>query len=476
VLRPSTAAAWALLLLLVIGSVAAVLTWDHTEIPTSGDETSYALQTLSLAYDGHNLSYDDLDTQRWEEVGFRWMQRPQSFFFRTNSEAYTSAKPYGYPLYLAPFVRAFGFSQGLAVGNSLLLLGLVATAVAVLRTRLSGPAVPLLVAAFTFGGALYLYAYAISVELFFALLSGLVTLGALRWWRTRAWPWAVLCFVVVGFAAAEKPPLALALLVPTAVVAWCSGSWRWRLGGPAIVAATFVVAVSPYLYYSGGTSYTPYASPRHYALGVVYEQQAVADFRAQSADQPRTGGDEESPFTPSGFVRQIKRAPGEIPASAAYYVVGRHTGLVVWAPLCLAAVSAGLWRLRRLDPVARACLLAIVGYVLFYVLLFPDNYYGGAHSLGNRYFLQAAPLVLGVLASLGWTARTSTIVSGVSLALSLVLLWPVHSQPRSAYLRIDRTGPIQELFPLESNQSGVAEFECASAHGILLDCETDVGE
>ncbi|HEY6532733.1 MAG TPA: hypothetical protein VIY72_10525, partial [Acidimicrobiales bacterium] len=243
--RASTLGAWALLALLVVGSVAATITWDHAEIPTSGDETSYALQALSLAYDGHNLSLDERDTQRWADVEFRWMARPQSFFFRTNSEAYTTAKPYGYPLYLAPFVRALGFSKGLAVGNALLLLGLVAAAIAILRTRLAGPAVPLLVTAFTFGGALYLYTYAISVELFFAVLSALVTLGAVRWWRSRAWPWAVLCLVVVGFTASDKPPLALALLVPVAVVIWCTGSWRWRLGAPAIVAATFLVAAVP---------------------------------------------------------------------------------------------------------------------------------------------------------------------------------------------------------------------------------------
>jgi 4-amino-4-deoxy-L-arabinose transferase-like glycosyltransferase len=474
--RLGALAAWGLLLLLVVVTVAATLTWDHTDIPTTGDENSYMLQALSLAYDGHDLTYDSLDAQRWRDVGFSWMPTPQGFFFRTNSEAYTSAKPYGYPLAIAPFIRVLGFSTGIAVAHSLLFVALVGVSVAILRTRLTGAAVPLLVSAFTFGSAMYLYTYAVSVEIFFALLTAVATLCALRWWRRRTWGWAAPYFVTVGFAAAEKPPLALAMMVPGVVMVLSMPTWRRRLVGLAIVAVAFVVAVTPYLVYSEGTAYTPYAKPRHYSSGTIFDRQSVTEFREALAAKPPTPSVETSPFTPTGLRNTISKAPKDIPVSTWYFLVGRHTGMLLWAPLSLAAICAALWRFRHLDWMGRACLLGILAYIGFYLVLYPTNYYGGAHSLGNRYFLQVAPLALGVLATLGWKTRTAIVVSLSALLLSLIALWPQHSQPRSAYLRIERTSALQELLPLESNQTGAKELGCPGAYGIRLDCRQPVAD
>ena len=123
----------------------------------------------------------------------------------------------------------------------------------------------------------------------------------------------------------------------------------------------------------------------------------------------------------------------------------------------------------------RACTLAILGYLLLYLLLFTRNFFGGAHSLGNRYFIHASPLVLGVIAYVGWRARTAVTVGLVSLAWSLIVLWPHHTNPRTAYLRIDRTSAVQELFPFGSDTVAWREFRCAQAYGVDLDCRNEGG-
>jgi hypothetical protein len=151
-------------------------------------------------------------------------------------------------------------------------------------------------------------------------------------------------------------------------------------------------------------------------------------------------------------------------------LVGRHTGLIVWAPLSVIALVAGLAGFRRLDVMGRAMLVAVLGYGALYLLLFPLNYFGGAHSLGNRYFVQISPVVLGLLAQQAWKTRTAVAASLGAMAFSLVVLWPHHTDPRMAYLRIDRTSAVQELFPAGSNHSSYGEFRCAGAYGYVFEC------
>ena len=46
-------------------------------------------------------------------------------------------------------------------------------------------------------------------------------------------------------------------------------------------------------------------------------------------------------------------------------------------------------------------------YVGLYLVVYTNNYFGGGASLGNRYFLQIAPVLLGVLAVLRPPARAA---------------------------------------------------------------------
>lgn len=473
-LRWSTIAGWALLVALTLVSVAATLTWDHRDVPTTGDEHAYIIMALSLAGDGHNLSFDAADAEQWREVGLPYAPDPFGFYFKATDDAFIAAKPFGYPLALAPFVAITNFTTGLAVGNALLLIGLVAVAVAILRTTLTGPSVPVLVAAFTFGGATYFYTYAASVELFYALVTGLATLGLVRWWKRRALGWLLLAFAATGFVTAERPTLGIALAIPGALVLWSVPSWRRRLAAVGIGAFAFAAVAAPWLYYTGGDTWSPYTAPRFYATTPVFETQSPSAF-LDSIDLStvREGG--SSAFSPSGAAERLTRHVEYLAPNTLYTLVGRHTGLVVWAPLAVAALATAIWRFRRLDAMGRACTLAIVGYLALYLLLFTRNFFGGAHSLGNRYFIHASPLVLGVIAYVGWRARTAVTVGLVSLAWSLVLLWPHHTNPRTAYLRIDRTSAVQELFPFGSDTGAWNEFRCAQAYGVSLGCNSDGG-
>lgn len=74
-----------------------------------------------------------------------------------------------------------------------------------------------------------------------------------------------------------------------------------------------------------------------------------------------------------------------------YFLVGRHTGLLVYFP---AAVLLLLFALRRNDAVGVAALFAFAATTAFFVGWKPDNYFGGETFLGNRYLISYYPVLL----------------------------------------------------------------------------------
>ncbi|MEL7060255.1 MAG: hypothetical protein AAGN46_09555, partial [Acidobacteriota bacterium] len=89
----------------------------------------------------------------------------------------------------------------------------------------------------------------------------------------------------------------------------------------------------------------------------------------------------------------------QVAYSALYFWIGRHTGVLVYFP----AVIALLWAARRRDAGASrrsrraeqiAACVGLLAAVAFLVGWKPENYFGGATFLGNRYLLPAYPLLL----------------------------------------------------------------------------------
>jgi len=77
--------------------------------------------------------------------------------------------------------------------------------------------------------------------------------------------------------------------------------------------------------------------------------------------------------------------------SAAYYLAGRHTGLLLYFPAIAVLVVAAL---RRSDRLAWMLLGGAAAGIVFYVVWMPRNYFGGSTFVGDRYFLTLFPLLL----------------------------------------------------------------------------------
>ena len=446
---------WAALAVAVLVTCVGTLRHDYRDATLVGDQASQLMQAVSLAHGG-NLSYDAADLAHYDDATWRVRYRPPAgLLFQRDGDGWAFAKPYGYSLVVAPFLRVLGPTRGIAVANTLLLLAVLAVCIALLRLRLEGPAVPLTALAIVLVSNVVPYAYVLYVELFTAVVEGLAAYGLLRAARDRTtWP-AVLGFGAAGLAVAEKSTLVLAL-GPLAVVAMTRlPGWRARL--PALAAGVLVLglAVVPYWRASDGQTISPYGGERYTTSG------GAVPFSDPPAPENRYGRSTTDETLSVSYVRDaLGESWRDKARSAVTYVVGRHTGVLVFMPVAVVIAVLALLTGKRMGAPAIAILGGLALYAVAYVVVFTDNYYGGGQSYGNRYFVQVCLLVAALAAAAPIPSRRLAVGALASIALGLVVLWPGIRHPSTAVEHIERTSALQRRFPFESNQAGAVRFEC----------------
>jgi hypothetical protein len=74
-----------------------------------------------------------------------------------------------------------------------------------------------------------------------------------------------------------------------------------------------------------------------------------------------------------------------------YFFAGRHAGLVPYFPAAIALLWAAS---RGSDRIGRIALVGFAASAGFYLVWWPENYFGGETCIGNRYLLAAYPCLL----------------------------------------------------------------------------------
>jgi hypothetical protein len=448
--RPLTVIAWSALALLMGVCLVDTLTYDFTVHPIVGDQASHIFTALSVAGPGHNLSYDQLDLQRFNDLG--WAPRPYGLFFQQyGGDGWAYSKPYGYGAYAAPFAWVFGTVRGIAVANSVLLVVLAAVSIATLRLRYRGPVVPLTVGAFVFLGLPFFYAYVIHPDLLLATLTAVIFLLVLLHWRTKHVALAAGAFAVSALLVVENPRALIVVLPVFALMLWELRSWAMRLVVVAVAVLAFGVVITPNLVYSNGASWNAYGGVRYQAiprLGSDVPFDGVHIYELQGWRRIRTG---ENWSTTRIAQKLVENPVGGL--RAIYYTFfGRNTGMLVFVPLGFLILALVLARVRRLDVHAWAILAGVLAYILLYAFAFPTNYFGGGQSLGNRYFLQIAPSLLALAVVARVKARALTTAALAGAVLSLAFMWPHFQDPSGAYsVGLARTSWLQRRLPAETH-------------------------
>lgn len=382
------------------------------------DEGTFLAMASSLALDG-DLMFTEQDLDRLDQEN---VARSALILERTE-KGIAYSKPVMLPLLAAPFWRLVG-DPGMVLVNLLTLLGALCLAFCYLRRMTHGEASAIpdegsirplkgpeakeadrralwLLLTLVFCATVVPYVFWRMADLlqFSLSLAGLVlcfmgrrprpSATGRRWLEALdrrldhpAVPWigTVLVALTVNMRLSNGALLLIPVLADLFHRRWAKAVLKGAL------AASVVLLMSGFTWVLTG-AYDPYRADRASFLPVTgYPVGEQAEEVLQRFDtQPATH-----------YVRVYGKA-SQIAFSAFYFWLGRHTGLLFYFP---AAVLFLVWALRRPSRISWACLIGAGIIFAFFILLKPNNYYGGGTFIGNRYFLSVYPVFLVALSRL----------------------------------------------------------------------------
>ena len=406
----------------------------------------------------------------WEDGDLRWEQRdvlaanrlfeggPRNVILMTpdGGETLYYGKPYIYPLFVVPFFAMLGLN-GFVFLNALMFLVMVWLAWRYLRARNGSGAALLMAVTFFFLSAAFPYVFWMHPEVFNMFV---IFLGCYFWIHpgsgregallSRPVVRAALAGLFFAFAAFSKAPHAAfgGCFVLHALV-----TRQWR----RLAALGLVCAAGAGLLVLGQLALSDAPSVYHVARCAVPRVDSAERLAGVTdlllAEDPRGAGE----FGGGGL--GLFNADGKLPWNLAYYVLGRHTGLV---PYFFPAVLALYWFFfrggRRLGLDRWALLGAAGALIGFYLLVLSFNYQGGGGFIGNRYFASFYPaflFLIGRMPSLAGVAA-SWVVAG--LFLSQLLFTPFGAPTKRQSLQVHTRNPVFRVLPFETTLRWIPSY------------------
>jgi hypothetical protein len=420
-------------------------------INLKSDEPAYYLMALSLVRD-LDLRCDLHDIQRLVQefpytttknlilaTGDRW----QTVYF---------GKPYLVSLVAAPLVALFGANGFVATNMALLLLSVWLGALYLRQFNPEGLALLYSAGFFLLSNAfayvfwlhtevLCIASVTIALYLAFTPADGAPPAGRWAAWRARLWNERTRPFFsgAALIAAAYNKPYLAALGLPALALAWRGRSWRGAATWVAGFAAAGVLVC--------GISWALIGKPSAY-LGL--ERAGVS---VESYDEMPPLPKLRAPHPTAGPANSFRWILTSFRASnlrydIGYFLLGRHTGLFVYAPFALLSVLLFLAHGRRSG--ARWFLAATLAGVAFYTLTFIwFNWHGGGGFIGNRYYVNALPGFLFLVTRIAPAGLVPAGYAAAGLFVGSIAFTPFGNPVPAPTLQAHvRNAPFR-LFPLE---------------------------
>jgi hypothetical protein len=364
------------------------------------DAATYHAMAGSLAFD-RDLDFGTADLDR---IRLDYPTGPQGVFLKRvvgedGGARLVYAKALLYPAMAAPLVHLLGAARGLLLLNALVFLVALWLGYAELcRAAGEWAALAGTLAVFV-AGVTPVYLLWMTPEIFNL---GLVTCGLVAWRRGRS----LLAAALLGAAAYSKPTnLAMALPLVLDPLAgpggWDARAARGRLAESlrrsAVVAAVAVAGFALTWLATGEANYQGGERKTFYDRypkdpGVTFDSAGVW-MTTDHLGPLVTGRDEDKRTSRIAPPRPASELQRSFLLNLGYFWIGRFGGALPYFPgVVLAALLFLLLGPR--DRAGWLALLALLASWLAYLIVIPDNWYGGAGTLGNRYFVNMVPLGL----------------------------------------------------------------------------------
>jgi len=392
------------------------------------DGGTYYAMIQSLAFD-LDLEYTRDDLNRIK--GDFW-EGPMGLFLKKKDGRLFYAKSFAYPLIAAPFFRLFGVN-GILLLNGLMILLVILMAYLLLRCFHPEQKSFLFSLMFVLASVVPIYIWWVQADLFnfFVMFCGLFFF----FFSFRNYRWHYMSALFFALAVFSKPSVIIAIgmvfLIPLI-------KKRWK--DFAILSLVLIVVVGAcvlvnYLQ-TGEVNYM--GGNRKSFVGKYPLDKPEYTFE-ESTTNPKMSAD--------NFWSRFFLSPKVVTLNAFYYLFGRFTGMFIY--FFPAFFLLGLFVFQKKDIEDWLLLAGILFSILFYIIVTSDNYFGGAGSVGNRYFLSIFPLFF----FLGFRKRTFKFLF-LPVIMGLIFLSGVYfdglhhsATPRLAGLSF----PIK-LFPPEKTQ------------------------
>ncbi len=368
-----------------LACLALTINYPKAAIEFVGDEAVYYTMTQSLAED-LDLRYTAEDLDR---VYHHWIHGPQGILLTADPENIADihyAKPWLYPLFVAPFFRLFHVNGFLFLHFLLLMLCLIAGYL-YLKTDshpLYAFVFPVL---FFFFSPAYVYSFQLTPEsfnlcllffaLYFAYAAGKVKFPEFLMKENRPlW----ISVILTALSAASRPPNAVFFL-PVGVILLQELKrklipFRWRKYLLLLLKPAAAVLIIVIFYFGVNCLLTgQWFSHSGFRKRIV----GHFPFEAEGIHFKNTGDLISTESTKFVF----HWSP--LFHNLFYFFFGRFTGLFLYFFPAVTAVFLMLFNRKQLRQWVLATALVI--YVLFHLVYIPTNYHGGSGAVGNRYFM-----------------------------------------------------------------------------------------
>jgi hypothetical protein len=479
------------------------LTLGKPGLPThlKADEAAYYLAAQSLAYD-RDLEVEPKDVDRaFQEFPFG----PVANVIVMSDDGWRTVyfgKPYLYSLAGAPFARLAG-ANGMLFLNMLMTMAMVWMGYLYLRRYNPPGLAALFSASFFLLSVGFSYVFWIQPEVF-----NMVSVAACLFFglpradesglpdRRRELLYAALSGGVLMLAVYDKPMFAAVGLAPLFALA---RDRRWKSAAAWIAAAVLTLGLAcgiaykltghPSAYLGVHRQGVTFCEPGKVPIGPA-PPPAVTSPASPGAGAPGSGQTANVakaaaaavPNSTTGnawtwLFRPLDVTLYEEVESLVYFLVGRHTGMLVYTPF--AALGAVFFllqsRRRRAGRGERWVLLGAVAAVALYFLTYIAwNWQGGGGFVGNRYFVTAIPAFLFLVTEIRprWLILAGHAVAG--LFLGPLLFTPFGAAVPEPTLQAHVRGAPFRYLPLELSLRNVPGYERIAVGDVRIVGRKDV--